>query len=146
MAGRAILMSIRPRFARGILAGTKTVELRRRAPRAQSGDIVVIYETSPTKSIVGWAMVEAIETATPAALWATVAADAGVSRREFDAYFAGAPSATAIHLTDVVELATPIELGAIRTRWPWLRPPQSYRYVSVARSDTGITRLGPPAA
>lgn len=145
MPSRAVLMSIRPRFAQGILAGEKTVELRRRAPRVEPGDVVVIYETSPTKAIVGWTKVEAVETAAPAALWAKVEDDAGVSRREFDEYFAGSPSATAIRLVDVMALATPIKLDAIRMRWPWLRPPQSYRYVSVAHSNAGITRLAPAA-
>ena len=136
-------MSIRPRFAQGILAGTKTVELRRRAPRLEPGDLVVVYETSPTKAIVGWATVDAIETAPSAALWGRVRGHAGVSRREFNAYFAGAATATAIHLSDAVALATPIVLDAIRTRWPWLRPPQSYRYVRVAQSRAVIKTLAP---
>lgn len=136
-------MSIRPRFAQSILDGTKTVELRRRAPNLEPGDTVVVYETSPTKAIVGWATVENVETTTPAALWHRVHGKAGVSRREYDAYFAGAPSASAIHLSRVFALRTPIVLDDIRVRWPWLRPPQSYRYVSLTRSATAIKRIAP---
>lgn len=143
MAGKAILISIRPRFARQILDGSKTVELRRRAPRLERGDEVLVYETSPTKAIVGWAAVKAIETTTPKVLWARVKAEAGVTRREFNEYFEGAATATAIYLSAASPLKAPIELEVIRVRWPWLRPPQSYRYVSLARHDSRIESLAP---
>lgn len=143
MPRKAALMSIRPRFAQQILAGSKTVELRRRAPRLELGDVVLVYETSPTKAIVGWAAVKAVETTSPTALWARVKEEAGVTRGEFDAYFAGAATATAIYLSKASTLKAPIELDAIRKRWPWLRPPQSYRYVSLSSQDARIQSLAP---
>jgi predicted transcriptional regulator len=141
---KAILLSIRPRFAQQIFMGSKTVELRRRAPRLESGDVVLVYETSPTKAIVGWATVKGVETTTPSALWARVKDEAGVTRSEFDAYFAGAATATAIYLFGASKLKAPVELDAMRKLWPWLRPPQSYRYVSMFGQDAQNLSLAPP--
>ena len=47
-------MSIRPKYSGRIMAGEKTVELRRRFPAsAPKGTIAYIYSTSPERAMVG---------------------------------------------------------------------------------------------
>ena len=55
-----LLLSVHPRFADGILAGTKRVELRRKFPHVPKNAKVFIYETSPTMAIVGSFGIESV--------------------------------------------------------------------------------------
>jgi predicted transcriptional regulator len=63
-------------------------------------------------------------------LWQSVGGAAGVSRREFDAYFAGIETGIAIHISNVVELHRPISLDELRVAWKGFQPPQGFRYLS----------------
>ncbi|NJO56799.1 MAG: ASCH domain-containing protein [Rhodospirillales bacterium] len=65
-----IIISIRPEHARNIMAGRKTVELRRRFPEALgAGGLMLIYASSPEQALVGAARIETVERMTPAGLW-----------------------------------------------------------------------------
>ena len=50
--GRIVLMSIRPEYAKALLSGTKTVELRK-ARLANSTLHIVIYSTAPVQRWCG---------------------------------------------------------------------------------------------
>lgn len=136
----AVLLSVRPRYARLLFDGTKTVELRRVPPTVTRGTLVLIYESAPTMALVGAAVVRAIEVGAPKHLWPCVRDAAGVSRAEYDDYFEGAERAAALHLRSVKRFADPVRLDEIRRRWRWLRPPQSYRYLK-ARVSAGAVQL-----
>lgn len=124
------LISIRPRFAQDILAGTKTTELRRRAPACKPGDVVVMYETSPTKAIVGIAIVEGIDDGPTEGLWKAARGSAGVSREEYRSYFSGVVRGSAIRLSGARPLRRPIPLAEAQELAPDFRPPQSWCYLS----------------
>src|SRR6185503_3263930 len=53
MPNQALLISVRPRFAEMIFAGTKVVELRRLRPRIGTGDLVFVYVSSPVMALAG---------------------------------------------------------------------------------------------
>lgn len=126
----AIFLALKPRFAREILSGTKTVELRRKRPRdLREGSLVVLYASSPVKAVVGTATVERIVTAPPSALWPTVAAHGGISRAEFDEYFDGAIEGTGIFVHTAASSSAPYPLDEIRADWPGFHPPQAFRYL-----------------
>ncbi len=129
MQREALLLSVRPIFANRIMEGIKTAELRRVRPGVSPGQAVLIYSSSPTMALLGSAAVERVEAAAPSALWPRVRHAAGVSEAEYLGYFAGATSAAAIWLSNVVPLTEPIPLPELRRRWPWFRPPQSYCFV-----------------
>jgi predicted transcriptional regulator len=124
-----LLISVHPRFAELILAGTKRVELRRVRPSIRSGDEVVIYETSPTCAVVCKARVGGVVAAHPDVLWKRCGRLAGVSHDEFFEYFGGRECGYAIKLEAVVELPRPIELRQLRRAVPGFAPPQSYHYL-----------------
>ena len=124
---RVALLSIHPRFARAILEGSKTVELRRaRLPEDVSH--IVVYATSPVQRILGWFEVSSVERDRPSKLWRRHGTSTGVSRHEFRAYFAGANEGTAISVGRVVALGKPLQLDALGHSLP----PQSYRYLDEA--------------
>jgi predicted transcriptional regulator len=137
MRPATLLLSIKPMFARKIFSGTKTIELRRVRPSVTSGDTVLIYSSSPEMALLGSAQVEEILSGTPSDLWGRVKNQAGVSHKEYDDYFSGAATAIGIRLGAVQPLVQPIPLQELRERWPWLRPPQSYRYVDARLHPNG---------
>jgi predicted transcriptional regulator len=119
----AALMSIKPRFAEAILAGDKTIELRRRRPRLAPGSRVSIYASSPVQAVVGWFEVGTVIEANPVKLWRLVGQAAAVTRTEFDDYFAGRPLGYGIEIVNV-GTTDAIPLG--------IHPPQSWQYLREA--------------
>lgn len=135
----ALFLSVRPTFAERLLLGTKTVELRRVRPDVRTGQPVLLYASSPVRALIGSAIVQSVSVAPPEEMWIEAERFAGVSREEFGRYFAGAAMAVAIRLREVRRLIVPIPLREIRRRWPWLRPPQSFRFVQVSHVGDTIS-------
>lgn len=127
MTKRVLLLSLRPRFADAILAGTKTVELRRRAINAQSGTRVILYSTAPTMAIVGTAYLRRVDVANPEDAWKRYSTTLGLAKDEFDAYLDGSKRAYLLHLIRVCQLDKPLHLHELRSSG--FRPPQSFRYI-----------------
>jgi predicted transcriptional regulator len=126
---KGALISVQPRFSKSILDGVKTAELRRRAPACEPGDVVVVYETSPTMAIVGIAIVSHVQSSTARNLWPQVRHSAQITEREYYDYFAGKNEACAIHLTEARHLKHPISLKEARDLAPDFQPPQSWCYL-----------------
>jgi predicted transcriptional regulator len=127
---RALLLSLRPRFAELVLAGAKSVELRRVRPNVPSGAVALIYATSPTCAMVGVAAVMAVDVDNRERIWRQHGEHTGITRREFDEYFEGSLDAVAITLSAVRRLRRPVGLPQLRQGRDWFRPPQSFRYLT----------------
>jgi predicted transcriptional regulator len=142
MPDRALLLSIRPEYAKKIFDGSKTVELRRVRPRVARGDLVLVYASAPVKAVLGAFEVARVRSGTPTSLWNIVVSKAGVTRRQFDAYFLGAKTGYAIFLKRKWLLEEPLGLDKLRKRQSNFRPPQSYHYLSASQADRiGIRKL-----
>jgi predicted transcriptional regulator len=126
---RTLLLSLRPRFATAILAGAKTVELRRRPINAQPGTPILLYASSPTMAIVGTARLRTTQTHTPDTAWKKHHTHLGLTRDEFDAYLDGSPRAHLLLLHQVCVLNQPLHLHQLRQVGQF-QPPQSFRYVT----------------
>lgn len=123
-----MLLSVHPRFATAILAGSKTVEVRRQRVAVPLGTMVLLYATSPTMALVGTARIAAVHVSSPQALWSAHRTQTGISRREFDEYMSGASQASGLTLTEPVTFDEPVPLSALRGTGTF-HPPQSYRYL-----------------
>lgn len=139
---RALLLSVRPRYARAILAGTKTVDLRRRPVKAQPGTRVIIYASTPTMAVVGTARLLDALVCEPEAAWTHHHQAMGLHRHEFDDYLDGS-MACLLLLDEVSSLDEPIALRELRKGGKF-RPPQSYRYLSPSDPERvrSLTRAG----
>lgn len=126
---RALLLSVRPQFAKAILAGFKTAEVRRQRPDVHPGTLVIIYATKPIGAIVGTARISSVAEGTPHELWARYQGRAGISREEFDGYLENAASGYILLLERVQRLVPLLTLEEMRAAAA-LQPPQSYRYVN----------------
>ncbi|MEV6424740.1 ASCH domain-containing protein [Streptomyces sp. NPDC051662] len=125
---RAMLLSVHPRFAIAILAGSKTVEVRRQRVAAPPGTPVLLYATAPTMALVGMARIASVHVASPKEVWSAHRAQTGITRREYDAYMSGAAQASGLTLADPVSFYEPVTLSALRAKGSF-HPPQSYRYM-----------------
>lgn len=129
-ASQNLLISLEERHANGILAGTKTVELRRRPMHVAIGARMWIYVKLPVGSVVGCANVIALHTLAPSTLWSRFGSVSGLQRQEFFSYFSGLPRAFALGLSEPVRLANPITLSKLREMSSGFHPPQFFANVA----------------
>lgn len=107
-SGSAILLSVRPKFADLIVAGTKQVELRRSIPAQRVGTIAV-YSCSPVQSIVALADVREIIEASPSKLWSLAKEHGGgLAKTELFAYFDAKKTGYALMLENVRAFSRPV--------------------------------------
>jgi predicted transcriptional regulator len=124
--GRAVLLSVKPRYADLILAGSKRVEFRR-SWAAQQVSMIVLYSSSPIQKIVGVVEVDDIVVASPTSLWKTCTErGGGLTKDELRSYFAGKTHGVAVLLGKVVKLAKHLEPSDVISNFV---PPQSFRYL-----------------
>jgi predicted transcriptional regulator len=132
---RAVLLSVKPRFAEQILAGTKTVEFRR-AWAAKPVGLAVVYSSSPAQRLVCIVEIEGAVLASPMSVWTKCRARGpGLERKELMEYFAGKDQAYGVLLGGLTLPAKPVPPKSLFRSF---RPPQSYRYLS----ETELRRIG----
>jgi len=120
------LLSIRPKYADLILAGSKRVEFRR-VWAARDVRRIVLYSSAPVRKIVGLAEIENVLIASPSSLWKTcVEKGGGLTRRELRAYFAGKLKGFAVLLKGVTPAPEYVNPSEIINDF---KPPQSFRYL-----------------
>lgn len=137
---RSLLLSVRPRFARALLAGTKTAEIRRRFPNVPAGTTVVIYSSSPEKSVLGTMKSAGLIRSDPDAIWRDYSDVIGLERSELTAYLDGASECSVLELGQPQMWPSPVPLAQLR-RVLRLEPAQSFRYLT-ARQLASLADLG----
>lgn len=121
-----ILISVKGNFAESIVVGTKTVEIRRRAPRLLRGTRVWLYSKSPIAEVVAICVLREIDTAPCEQIWQRYADKMDIARDYFLSYLWGASTASALILSDVQELESPVSLNELRLIEAGFHPPQFY--------------------
>ncbi len=140
MASSAVLISIRPKYAKKIFDGSKTVELRKIKPKhLSSGDLVLLYVSSPVKSLVGAFKVEEVQKYAIGEMWDKVRKKAGISKKEFDEYYKNSETGVAIFIENVWQFTNPIGLSDLRKAEKGFHPPQSFRYTSLKYAGQKIS-------
>lgn len=135
-----LFLSIHPRYVQAILDGRKSVELRKRIPRAKVGSQLVIYASMPTCAVVASAIIDRIDATEPDQLWKAVRKLAAVTRSEFDEYFRNHLFAVGIHFSQVKVFEKPIALAELRETWQTFHPPQQFRYLSIDQQKSITSR------
>jgi len=135
-----LLLSIHPRFAEAIFAGNKKVELRRRVPKLEAGDTVVVYATVPTAAIVGTFTVQRLQAASLGDLWQRTRDVAAISNSEFRQYFSGLEKGVGIWISKATRYRTSVSLEDLRVSIDGFHPPQGFRYLRSEEIDI-IARL-----
>jgi len=124
----AILISIKPKYARKILDGTKKYEFRKGIfKRIRKWDsIAYIYESSPTKRIVGKFVIARVFRTTTKTLWEKFHEHAGITEDEFFEYYKGKKCGHAIMIKDVIKFTEPIDPRQFISNF---HAPQSFSYL-----------------
>lgn len=125
---RALVLSLKPRFAEAILDGTKTVEVRRVMPRITVPTLALLYASGSVRALVGTCVVRSVARYPADELWQLHGADTALSRTEFDTYLHGRDCGVALLLERPEPLAAPVPLHTLRQAHGF-RPPQSLAYV-----------------
>lgn len=129
---RALVLALKPRFAEAILAGTKTVEVRRVRPRITVPTLALLYASGSARALVGTCVVRSVARYPADELWHLHGVGTALCRTEFDAYLQGRDCGVALLLERPEPLAAPIPLHTLRHAHGF-RPPQSFAYVSHAK-------------
>lgn len=105
-----MLLSIKPEYAKAILAGQKKYEFRKR--RCRTGvNKIVFYSTAPESRVVGEAEIENIIEGDPSAIWEQTKDAAGIARDKYCEYYHGYSNAVAYQLKNVIAYDSPKELS-----------------------------------
>ena len=97
---RMVVLSLKPRFAEAILAGVKTVEVRRTEPKIVIPTRALLYAASPVRALLGTCIITSVRSTDLAALWREYGSDAALSHEVFLRYFEGVDVGTAMTLTE----------------------------------------------
>jgi len=140
LAGKAVLLSIKPKYADLIIAGTKTVELRRSWPSTDVGTMV-IYSSAPVQRLTGIAVITEIKECTFDQLWAVAQKHGGgVTHDELREYVGTKSHAYGVMLGRVIPaeiLVDPKELFETFT------PPQGFLYLGPQEFKNVMTAMFP---
>jgi predicted transcriptional regulator len=126
----ALLLSVHPRYVSLMVAGEKTVEIRRIRPTGEPEALVLIYATAPTCQVVATGVLEGMVNGGADRLWRRFGRQACLTRQAMRDYLRGASRPTAMLLRAVAPLTAPISLTHLQLSIPEFRPPQSYRFLS----------------
>ena len=132
---RMVVLSLKPRFAEAILAGDKTVELRRTEPKIVVPTRALLYATTPVRALLGTCVITSVESADLAVLWREYGSRTALLYHEFHQYFEGVDVGTALTLAQPREFSRKIPLQDLRATPRSFRPPQSFAYVDTKTGD-----------
>ena len=132
---RMVVLSLKPRFAEAILAGVKTVELRRTEPKIVVPTRALLYAASPVRALLGTCIITSVQPMDLVTLWREHGSGSGLPYREFREYFEGVDVGTALTLIQPSAFSQQIPLHDLRARPKGFRPPQSFAYVDTKAGD-----------
>ena len=121
-----VLLSVKPKYAEKIVEGKKKYEFRRAIFKKQNIEKVYIYSSSPVSKIVAAFEIEKILKDSPEKIWTLCQKYAGISKKDFFAYFKNSEMAFAIEIGYIDSFKEYIDPFKIIENF---KPPQSFYYI-----------------
>ncbi|NOZ76358.1 MAG: hypothetical protein GXO65_01475 [Euryarchaeota archaeon] len=121
----SVLLSIKPKYVKEIIAGNKKYEFRKSIWKRNDLEKVYIYSSTPMKKIVGFFSIGDIIEDNPENLWSEFKDFSGLAEDEFFNYFNSHETGYAIEIDQVDVFKKPIDPYQ---QVPNFRPPQSFCY------------------
>ena len=128
---RPIIISIKPEFAKLIKNKEKIVEIRKQILKEMGKGIkVYIYESSPTRKIIGYFFIEKISCGTPKKLWEKSKIKIAISKQEFNKYCETHDKIYGIYIEALHLYNKGIEIDYLKKKISKWYPPQNMSYCS----------------
>lgn len=122
---KAVMLSIKPKFAHKIFDGSKKFEFRKQLFKDSSVKKVIVYSSSPEKKVIGEFEIEAVLSDIPDKIWERTKLHSGISKEFYNEYFKGCSKAYAIKIAKTKTYRKPKFLVDYNIR----SAPQSFAYV-----------------
>jgi len=129
-----ILLSIKPEFTKRIFSGEKKFEFRKQKPNFPAS-LVFIYESFPTKKIVGWFTVKKMISGTPQEIWDQCGDKGGISRLKFFEYCRENDLVYAFEIERSFKFPDPFDPFTLDSNF---QPPQNFSYRNYAIPHVGF--------
>jgi predicted transcriptional regulator len=141
----AAILSIKPVYANQILAGTKTIELRKSVMGLSAGDVILVYSSAPEQRIGFWFRVKEIESLPVDQMWQRHHERLGIGHEGYVEYFSRTRTAVGFHLGELHPLL-PVPLEEIQRLVPGFVPPQGIIWLrdEVGRYEKLLPALSDP--
>lgn len=133
-----ILISLHSRYINSLLNGEKSVELRRRPISLPSMARVWIYGIRPLARLEAVGYVQKVDHLAPDDIWSHHGARTGITEVEFNDYFKGVTTGSAIIFSQVVRLMERPTLEDLRRALGSFHPPQFYRKLDHAGPELAL--------
>ena len=137
----AILMSIKPKYSRLIFSGVKKYELRKTPIKARGNEVVIVYESTPTKAVVGTFKTREIMKNSPEEIWTLLKSDVGISEKEFFEYFYQKRWGYAIKIDNPKLFDRKISLQELRALYGHWNPPQNFQYLKESLENKLLLKM-----
>ena len=124
---KAVMLSIKPKFAHKIFDGSKKFEFRKQLFKDSSVKKVIVYSSTPEKKVIGEFEIEAILSDTPENIWKLTNIYSGITQEFYSNYFKGCNKAYAIKIATTKKYRKPKFLADYNI----CSGPQSFAYVEV---------------
>lgn len=134
-----ILLSIKPEYSNKIFSGEKRFEFRRQKPK-QRFDTVFVYESHPTKKIVGWFSVRKIISGSPSEVWNYCKEKGGIEEEDYFSYCGDKKIVYAFEIDKTIQFEYPIDPTDL---YPGFNPPQSFTYFDQSMMSLTISGMNP---
>ncbi|MDX2377770.1 ASCH domain-containing protein [Microbacterium sp. LRZ72] len=125
----AVLLSVRPRYAHAILAGTKTAEVRRRFPHQPPGTTLYLYSSTPDRAVLGTAQLDAIDRPSADRVWNLYRDQIEIEKAALGDYLSDLEAAAILRINNASRWNHPVSLRDLRLGLA-IEPPQSFRYLT----------------
>ena len=132
-----ILLSIKPEFSKKIFNGEKQFEFRKVIPKNHI-EKVFIYESSPSKLIVGWFTIKRILSGPPATIWKICNHASGIDEEYFFAYCRNKELIYAIEIESVFEFKVPLKPHKLDSSF---KAPQNFMFLDSNDKIKRVLRL-----
>ena len=128
---RPILISIKPKYVELIKNKRKSVEIRKKILKQVSKGLkVYIYESSPSKMIVGYFFIDKILCGNPKKLWETLGLKIAISKQEFNKYCHNRETIFGIYINHLHLFNKGIDIKYLKEKINNWYPPQNMCYCS----------------
>lgn len=134
-----VILSIKPKYVKNILDGSKLFEFRKQPLRPEVKK-VYIYSSAPEKKIVASFELKQIIEDTPENLWSKLQLFAGISIEEFFTYYSGKEKGFAFGIENLEIFEEPIDPYTYFNKFT---APQSFLYL---KQETKMNVFSPSKA